>query len=95
MAKKMKVWVGDVSKSRFSVAHVVYGEAQPMQSRAGCLVDFGGDHHERVFTESEVRALAKRRFVSGLPVGVAAWSAIECPDRMLVAGDGMCAPFAR
>ena len=60
MAKKMKVWVGDVSKSRFTVAHVVYGEAQPMQSRAGCLVDFGGDHHERVFTESEVRALAKR-----------------------------------
>ena len=35
------------------------------------------------------------RFVSGLPVGIAAWSAIECPDRMLVAGDGMCAPFAR
>ena len=28
------------------------------------------------------------RFVSGLPVGVAAWSAIECPDRMLVAGMG-------
>lgn len=57
MATKTKVWVGDMSKSRFTVAHVVYGEVQPMKSRAAVLVDFGGDHHERVFTESEVRAI--------------------------------------
>lgn len=35
------------------------------------------------------------RFVGGLPVGVAAWSAVQCPDRMLFAGDGLCAPFAK
>ena len=33
------------------------------------------------------------RFMSGLPVGVAAWSAVQSPDRMLFAGDGLCAPF--
>ena len=35
------------------------------------------------------------RFLAGMPVGVAAWSSVECPDRMLFAGDGMCAPFLR
>ena len=35
------------------------------------------------------------RFVSGLPVGVAAWSAVQCPDRMLFAGDPLCAPFLK
>lgn len=35
------------------------------------------------------------RFVSGLPVGAAAYSSVECPDRMLFAGDPLCAPFAR
>jgi len=35
------------------------------------------------------------RFASGLPVGIAAWSAVECPDRMLFAGDGLCAPFLK
>lgn len=33
------------------------------------------------------------RFISGLPTGVAAWSAVKCPDRALFAGDIMCAPF--
>lgn len=35
------------------------------------------------------------RFTSGLPVGVAAWSAVQCPDRALMAGDGLCAPFGK
>lgn len=35
------------------------------------------------------------RFVGGLPVGAAAYSAVECPGRMLFAGDPLCAPFAR
>lgn len=33
------------------------------------------------------------RFVGGLPVGVAAWSSVQCPDRALMAGDGLCSPF--
>ena len=32
-------------------------------------------------------------FVGGKPVGVAAWASVQSPDRMLFAGDGMCAPF--
>ena len=32
-------------------------------------------------------------FLGGSPVGVAAWSAVKCPDRMLFAGDGLTAPF--
>ena len=35
------------------------------------------------------------RLVGGLPVGVAAWSAVQCPDRALMAGDGLCAPWAK
>lgn len=35
------------------------------------------------------------RFVAGAPVGIAAWSAVLCPDRALFAGDGMCAPFLK
>jgi hypothetical protein len=35
------------------------------------------------------------RFIAGAPVGIAAWSAVECPDRMLFAGDGLCAPFLK
>lgn len=35
------------------------------------------------------------RFASGVPVGVAAWSAVQCPDRALMAGDGLCAPWAK
>jgi len=27
------------------------------------------------------------------PVGVAAWAAVRSPDRMIFAGDGLCAPF--
>ncbi len=34
-------------------------------------------------------------FISGRPVGVAAWAAVQSPDRMLFAGDLMCAPFAQ
>jgi len=34
-------------------------------------------------------------FVGGTPVGIAAYAAVRCPDRMLFAGDPMCAPFAR
>lgn len=34
-------------------------------------------------------------FASGKPVGVAAWAAVQCPDRMLFAGDGLCAPFLK
>lgn len=32
-------------------------------------------------------------FIGGTPIGVAAWSAVKCPDRALFAGDGMTAPF--
>lgn len=32
-------------------------------------------------------------FMGGTPVGVAAWASVKCPDRMLMAGDLMCAPF--
>lgn len=32
-------------------------------------------------------------FLSGKPVGVASWAAVQCPDRMLFAGDPLCAPF--
>lgn len=32
-------------------------------------------------------------FTGGASVGVAAWSSVKCADRMLMAGDGMCAPF--
>lgn len=32
-------------------------------------------------------------FIGGKPVGVAAWASVECPDRMLFAGDGLCATF--
>ena len=32
-------------------------------------------------------------FVGGRPVGVAAWAAVQSPDRMLFAGDPMCAPM--
>lgn len=34
-------------------------------------------------------------FIAGRPVGVAAWAAVQSPDRMLFAGDLMCAPFAQ
>ena len=34
-------------------------------------------------------------FIGGRPVGVAAWAAVQSPDRMLFAGDGMCATFAK
>lgn len=34
-------------------------------------------------------------FIGGKPVGVAAWAAVQCPDRMLFAGDPMCAPFTK
>ena len=33
-------------------------------------------------------------FLAGLPVGVATWSSVKCPDRSLFAGDPLCAPFA-
>lgn len=33
-------------------------------------------------------------FTDGLPVGIAAWASVKCPDRALFAGDGMCAVFA-
>lgn len=32
-------------------------------------------------------------FLGGSPVGVAAWSSVKCPDRMLFGGDGLTAPF--
>lgn len=32
-------------------------------------------------------------FTGGKPVGVAAWAAVRSPDRMIFAGDGLCAPF--
>lgn len=32
-------------------------------------------------------------FIGGKPVGVAAWCAVKSPDRMLFAGDGLCAPY--
>ena len=32
-------------------------------------------------------------FKGGKPVGTAAWAAVKNPDRMLFAGDPMCAPF--
>ena len=32
-------------------------------------------------------------FMAGRPVGVAAWAAVQSPDRMLFAGDPMCAPM--
>jgi hypothetical protein len=32
-------------------------------------------------------------FMAGIPAGVAAWGSVKCPDRMLFAGDIMCAPF--
>lgn len=32
-------------------------------------------------------------FIGGKPVGVAAYAAVQCPDRMLFAGDPICAPF--
>ena len=34
-------------------------------------------------------------FVGGRPVGVAAWAAVQCPDRMLFAGDPLCSPFQK
>ena len=33
-------------------------------------------------------------FVGGMPVGVATWAAVQCPDRLLFAGDPLCAPYA-
>ena len=32
-------------------------------------------------------------FMSGKPVGVAAWASVQCPDRMLFCGDLLCAPM--
>jgi hypothetical protein len=32
-------------------------------------------------------------FIAGKPMGVACWAAIQAPDRTLIAGDLMCAPF--
>lgn len=32
-------------------------------------------------------------FIGGKPVGVAAWAAVQCPDRMLFCGDLLTAPF--
>lgn len=32
-------------------------------------------------------------FIGGKPVGAAAYAAVQCPDRMLFAGDPLCAPF--
>lgn len=32
-------------------------------------------------------------FMAGKPVGVAAWASVQCPDRMLMAGDLLSAPF--
>lgn len=58
--------------------------AEPWQGTGGSL--------SRQFTRVD---LFHPRFLSGLPVGVAAWSAVECPDRMLIAGDGLCAPFLK
>ncbi len=34
-------------------------------------------------------------FVGGKPVGVATWAAVQCPDRMLFAGDPLCSPWAK
>lgn len=34
-------------------------------------------------------------FIGGKAVGVAAWSAVKCPDRALFAGDLMCAPYLK
>ena len=32
-------------------------------------------------------------FLSGKPVGIAAWASVQCPDRALMAGDLLSAPF--
>jgi len=32
-------------------------------------------------------------FLSGKPVGVAAWASVQCPDRALMAGDLLCSPY--
>lgn len=32
-------------------------------------------------------------FMGGKPVGVATYAAVQCPDRMLFAGDPLCAPY--
>ena len=39
------------------------------------------------------RSLFHPLFLAGKPVGVATYAAVKSPDRMLFAGDPLCAPY--
>lgn len=60
--KKIPVYVGDMSLSRFTVAHQVHGELQPLKSKMATLVIHPGPREE-VLTKSEheerVRAMLR------------------------------------
>lgn len=60
--------------------------AEPWQSKAG----FSPGSLVEQFVDLRI---FHPLFKGGSPVGVACWAAVRCPDRAVIVGDLMCAPF--